>query len=83
MAYRGFEQDRETLKYVCPARHYGYSCDGAARCPRAHKAIRIPLSVDRRVCTPLPRSRYAWKRSYNKRSALERINSRLDRVVGV
>lgn len=82
MAYRGFEQDREALKYACPAQHYGYSCEGADRCPMAHKAIRIPLSVDRRIFTPLPRSSYAWKRSYNERSALERINSRLDRVYG-
>jgi hypothetical protein len=28
MAYGGFERDRLTLKYRCPARHYGYGCEG-------------------------------------------------------
>ncbi|MFO7849466.1 MAG: DDE transposase, partial [Spirochaetia bacterium] len=37
---------------------------------------------DRRVFTPLARSSYRWKREYNKRTALERINSRLDRSFG-
>jgi len=82
MAYRGFEKDRRTLKYACPAAHYGYACAGAKKCPLAQKAIRIPLQVDRRIFTPLARSSYAWKRQYRKRTALERINSRLDRCYG-
>lgn len=78
MAYRGFEEKRGTLKYGCPAVHYGYGCEGKASCPLA-SCIRIPLSTDRRVFTPIARSSYRWKREYAKRTALERINSRLDR----
>lgn len=81
MAYRGFEEARQALKYGCPAAHYGYECEGAHTCPLA-SSIRIPLSVDRRVFTPLARSSYRWKKEYNKRSALERINSRLDTSLG-
>ncbi len=28
--------------------------------------------------TPIDRASYKWKREYNKRSAVERVNSRLD-----
>jgi hypothetical protein len=77
MAYGGFEKDRGCLKYRCPARHYGLECKGSGQCPVGF-AVRIPLSEDRRVFTPLARSSYAWKRAYKKRTAVERVNSRLD-----
>jgi len=81
MAYGGFEKDRGTLKYRCPARHYGLSCLGIKRC-RVKGAVRIPLKEDPRIFTPLARSSYAWKSIYKKRTAVERVNSRLDRVFG-
>lgn len=77
MAYGGFEKDRGTLKYLCPARHYGFSCPGMAQCAVGH-SVRVPLSEDRRRFTPLPRATYSWRREYTKRSAIERVNSRLD-----
>ena len=77
MAYGGFEKDRETLKYRCPAIHYGLDCAGRSRCGVVG-SVRIPLAVDRRLFTPLARSSYAWKRVYAKRTAVERVNSRLD-----
>ena len=77
MAYGGFESDRERLKYRCPARHYGLQCAGRSRCGVGH-SVRISLEEDRRVFTPLARSSYAWKRVYKKRTAAERVNSRLD-----
>lgn len=77
MAYGGFEADRNTLKYRCPARHYGIECHGRDACPIGN-AIRIPLSVDRRVFTPVARSSYSWRTLYNNRTAVERVNSRLD-----
>jgi hypothetical protein len=40
--------------------------------------VRIPIREDRRVFTPVARSSYTWKRLYAKRSAVERVNSRLD-----
>jgi hypothetical protein len=77
MAYGGFEKDRGCLKYRCPARHYGLECKGASECTVGY-SVRIPLSGDRRIFTPLARSSYAWKRVYKKRTAVERVNSRLD-----
>jgi hypothetical protein len=77
MAYGGFEKDRGTLKYRCPAQHYGVECKGLAECA-VGAAIRIKLEEDRRVFTPLARSSYAWKELYKKRTAVERVNSRLD-----
>ena len=77
MAYGGFETSRETLKYRCPAKHYGIECLGEAKCSLAG-AIRIKLEEDRRIFTPLARSSYAWKTQYKKRTSVERVNSRLD-----
>ena len=77
MANGGFEKDRNTLKKLCPARQYGIDCEGAHKCPVA-QGIRIPLEEDRRIFTPIDRSSYKWKKAYNKRTAVERVNSRLD-----
>jgi hypothetical protein len=77
MAYGGFEADRQTLKYRCPARQYGLTCQGRRRCP-VRSSVRIKLSQDRRVFVPLARSSYQWKTQYKKRTAVERVNSRLD-----
>ena len=81
MAYGGFEWDRETLKYRCPAEHFGINCAGKEKCPVA-KSLRIPLAEDRRVFTPVARSSYKWKDLYDMRSAVERVNGRIDSVYG-
>ena len=52
MAYAGFEKDRRTLKYRCPARHYGFNCPGMARC-EVKSSVRVALSEDRRIFTPV------------------------------
>ena len=77
MAYGGFEADRLAHKYLCPARHYGIECSFTERCP-IKKFVRVKLDVDRRIFTPLARASYAWDRAYKKRTAVERVNSRLD-----
>jgi hypothetical protein len=76
MAYGGFEKQRESLKYRCPAKQYGLECRGQKQCPLAG-SIRIKLAEDRRVFTPLARSSYAWKDIYRKRSSVERVFSRV------
>ena len=75
MAFGGFEKERETLKYRCPAQQYGLVCPDQGRCPGC---VRIPLEEDRRVFLPLARSTYQWERQSRKRSAVERVHSRLD-----
>jgi hypothetical protein len=77
MANGGFEADRDTLKKRCPAKFSGITCDAQATCPVA-AGIRIPLDTDRRIFTPLDRSSYSWDRAYAHRTAVERVNSRLD-----
>jgi hypothetical protein len=76
MTFGGFEKDRNTIKYRCPSKHYGFEC---RECKCSIKsAIRIPLEVNRRIFTPLARSSYSWKRIYKMRTSVERVNSRLD-----
>lgn len=82
MPYGGFEQDRETLKYRCPADHYGISCAGKEDCP-VGRAVRIPLEEERRIFTPVARSSYKFDDLYNMRSAVERVNGRIDDPFGL
>ena len=91
MAYQGLEADRNTLKYRRPAAAYDLDCQGQGAClaRRGSKAgsygriVRIKLDKsNRRIFTLTPWGSPSWKRGYNLRSALERINARLDRVYG-
>jgi len=90
MAFWGFESDRKTLKYRCPAAAYGIECPGRAECERSApgqpgnygRVLRIPLDSDRRIFTPIPRDTPKWERYYSKRSAVERVNSRIDTSFG-
>jgi len=78
MAYGGFEKDRMALKYICPIKAYGLTCSGRDQCEHAMKSERVSMEIDRRIFTPVARSSYAWERDYKKRTAVERVNSRLD-----
>ncbi len=86
MAYWGFEPDRGTLKYRCPAAVYDLDCQGRQQCPGAQtpygKIVRIAIDQDRRMFTPVARDSAAWERGYDRRTAVERVNSRIDRVLG-
>ena len=57
MDYGGFERDRNTLKYRCPPRYSGVTCEGREQCPVAD-AVHIKLAEDRRVFSPVARSSY-------------------------
>ena len=76
MAPNGYEKERDAVRFQCPAKAYGIACAEMERC--ACKTIRIPLSTDRRIFTQVQRETYKWKRLYRKRTAVERVNSRLD-----
>jgi hypothetical protein len=86
MAPWGFEPDRGTLKYRCPAAVYDLDCQGRQQCPGAQtdygKIVRIAIEKDRRMFTPVARDSAAWERGYDRRTAVERVNSRIDRVLG-
>ena len=90
MAFCGFESERCSLKFHCPAAEYGLNCEGWKKCHSDSgcktngygRVIRVPLEFDRRIFTPTPRCSVSWKRAYKCRNALERINSRIDNSFG-
>ena len=81
MAFGGFEKNRESLKYRCPAKHYGMKCPSLGKCKVGH-SVRIKLSEDRRVFTPVARNSYRWPTIYKQRTTIERINGRMDTSFG-
>jgi hypothetical protein len=87
LAFQGFEADRDTLKYRCPAAAYGLDCQGQAQCHAAGQVnpgdygriVRINITEqNRRIFVPTPHGSPSWQRGYARRSALERINNRID-----
>ncbi len=78
MAFGGYEAKQQRLKYICPVKAYGMSCQGMSECTHRCKSIWIKISKDRRIFTPIARSSYKWAREYRHRTAVERVNSRLD-----
>ena len=67
LLYRGYDKGTDSLRY-------GFH-------PRmADKRIfRIKCDEDQRIFVPIARDSKKWKRLYNKRSGIERINGRIDR----
>jgi hypothetical protein len=91
LAFQGFETDSNTLKYRCPAAAYGLECKGQDQCHQAGdvrpgeygRIVRINITQqDRRIFVPTPYAGPSWRRGYHRRSALERINNRIDHSFG-
>ena len=82
MAFKGYEKERRSLKYLCPVKAWGMTCHSQSACPHFMKSIRIPISRDRRLFTPIARSSYKWQREYSRRTAVERVNSRISLSYG-
>lgn len=80
MAYIGYEQDRDCVKYRCPARHEGWDCPSDEKCNGDRKAglsARIPCELDLRRFPPIPRGTKEFEKRYRGRTAAERVNARL------
>ncbi len=80
MAYMGYEEDRGTLKYRCPARHEDWPCPSEERCNGTRSyglTVRIPCALDLRRFPPIPRATQQFERRYKGRTAVERVNARL------
>ncbi len=91
LAFQGFETGRDTLKYRCPAAAYDLECAGREVCCRQGgvqpgpygRIVRIKITDhDRRIFVPTPHGSPTWRRGYNRRTALERINNRIDHGFG-
>lgn len=85
MVFAGYEKNRNTLKFRCPADEYGIICKSKKSCCGKNKTrtIRIPLRTDPRIFLPIARNSSKFKKIYSKRTAVERINSRLDESFGL
>lgn len=81
MAYNGFERDRGTQKFACPAVRYGVECEGKGECC-VKQGLRVGLEENPRIFTPVARGSYKWERLYRKRTSVERVNSRIDGSFG-
>ena len=85
--YQGRETRRNTLKRAGPAAVYDLHCEGREQCYRMGQVkagartriVRQKINPDHlRSYGPLPPSTCKWRKCYSQRSALQRINSRID-----
>jgi hypothetical protein len=86
MAYIGYEPERETIKYRCPARHEGWTCPHDAVCNAGlsyGKTVRVDRTIDLRRFPPIPRATKKFERLYDGRTSVERVNARLKIFWGV
>lgn len=87
MAFEGFEADRESLKYRCPAIAKGVDCTQRdlcnGGCHTGHgRIVRVPLETNRRIFTPQARDSKTWKNEYKHRTSVERVNGRIGQSFG-
>jgi hypothetical protein len=86
MAYIGYEPERETLKYRCPAKHEGFECPMSKICNAGKsygKTVRVPREIDLRRFPALPRATQKFERLYKGRTSVERVNARVKIFWGV
>jgi hypothetical protein len=80
MAYTGYEHERGTLKYRCPAVHEGWNCPSQDVCNAGREfgmTVRVKRDVDLRRFPPIPRATKQFEQRYKGRTAVERVNARL------
>jgi hypothetical protein len=86
MSYIGYEPERQTLKYRCPAKHEGWECPMSTICNAGKsygKTVRVPHELDPRRFPALPRATKKFEQMYKGRTAVERVNARLKIFWGV
>ncbi len=65
---------------IIPMKYLGYDkVKNTLRYGHKGKVYSIEINYNPRIFTPIARDSKKWKRLYNKRTSLERINGRLDR----
>ena len=80
MAYTGYEHERGTLKYRCPAVHEGWTCPSQSVCNAGRAfglSVRVKREIELRRFPPIPRATKQFERRYKGRTAVERVNARL------
>jgi len=83
MAYWG--RDGKYLKYRCPQAVGKGQCTSRFRCTDSPYGYVLKLSItqDPRRHPPVPRETKKWVRLYRLRTAVERVNSRVKRLLGM
>lgn len=65
---------------IIPLKYLGYDkIKNTLRYRYQNKVYSIDINYDKRIFTPIARDSKKWKKLYNKRTSLERINGRMDR----
>jgi hypothetical protein len=80
MSYIGYEPDRGTLKYRCPAKHEDWECPMSDICNAGKsygKTVRVEKDIDLRRFPPIPRATKLFEKLYKGRTAVERVNGRM------
>jgi hypothetical protein len=80
MAYVGYEAERGSVRYRCPALHEGWDCPSRSKCSAGRSyglTVRLPCEVDLRRFPPIPRATKEFERRYKGRTSVERVNGRL------
>ena len=86
MACIGYEKERGTVKYRCPAKHDGLPCASEEKCNEGKSyglVVRIKCEDDLRRFPAIGRATKQFERLYKGRTAVERVNARLKIFWGV
>ena len=89
MEFKGYEKDRQTLKFRCPAAAFGCECKNKQACKSKAKnqghgrTIRVPLEKDPRLFTSTYQHGRKFEKAYRKRTSIERLFYRLDHMFGL
>jgi Transposase DDE domain len=86
MACIGYEKDRGTVKYRCPAKHAELPCPSMEKCNEGKEyglVVRVKCEEDLRRFPPIGRATKQFERLYKGRTAVERVNARLKIFWGV
>jgi hypothetical protein len=88
MQFQGFESERGTLKFRCPAAAFGITCKNQDACRSRTKdqgfgrVVRVDLNRDRRLLGPLYPHGETFTQTYKARTGIERLFYRLDHLFG-
>ena len=89
MEFRGYESDRGTLKFRCPAAAFGVECKNKEACRSTKKdqgygrTLRIPTEKNPRLFLPVYTKSRHFVDLYKMRTSIERLFYRLDHLFGM